>query len=506
MRTRSIRVKLLPDLILGVLYVAGLAGVGFGLLAGQAQRNDPTVGEQLARFGSVYAQYANQPDATPHLDTFKYAFNRVRLNHLRDLDDARLMDAAIQGVRSLAAEPHSLEPAALIEAALDAMMASLDRHSAYLNADEYVRTQLLLEGSFGGIGIIATVDGGVVKVDSVIKGTPAELTGLRPGDVITHLDDEPLRGMSLREIAKRFRGANGRSANGGLDITGPEFGLSNGRPGTDIRLTVFRGAAHSLNIAITRALIMNQWFHWRAVGEIVYIRIDRFVENVGNDLREALRVMHGRTAPGIKGVVLDLRDNRGGLVRQSITVADAFLEEGLIVSVFGRPTASHPMSMRSFEAQPGDLARHLPMVVLINSQTASASEIVAAALQHRGRATVMGVRSFGKGTVQSILPLPTEGALRMTTARYYGPSGQSIQARGVVPDIAVSVIGGHGPRRGAGSPGKSEDVAGERPRAYINESDCPTEDAGADRLLGCALALLRAGSVQRFLASLDGLA
>jgi carboxyl-terminal processing protease len=435
---------------------------------------------ELGRFDAVYRTYARAEAGSGPFEHFTDAFKRVRADYVRLVDDAQLIDAAIKGVRDRQPEPNSVPPGELVETALDAMLVSLDPHSVYLNPDELHETMVSTSGQFGGLGIEITEVSGRIKVVSPIEGTPAYRAGIKPGDVITHLDGESIKDLNLMQSVMRMRG----------------------RPGTDIALTVERAGHPPFDVTITRAIIKIESVRWRIEGDIGYLRVATFSRATGDGVAKAMGDIHRRLGGRMKGLVIDLRNNPGGLLDQSVALADAFLERGTVVSVRGRDAAAS----HRYEANPGDLAEGLPMVVLINDGSASAAEIVAVALQDLGRATVMGVRSFGKGTVQTIMPLPGEGGLRMTTALYYSPLGRAIQARGVVPDIAIDTATGEKPtrRREADLPGAlpaSKGAPGGA-RARLDAAHFPAAGDNDDRQLGCALVLLRAGSVRAFLASL----
>ena len=304
----------------------------------------------------------------------------------------------------------------LIDAAIDGMINSLDPHSKFHNPKAYKEVQVQARGEFGGLGIEVTMENGLVKVIAPIDDTPAQRAGIEPGDLVTHLDDEPVLGLTLQQAVDRMRGP----AN------------------SEITLTIRRsGVEEELIIPITRAIIKIRSVRARVVNdEVIVARISTFSERTADDLEEALEDLRDEQDDRLLGAVLDLRNNPGGLLDQAIAVSDAFLERGEIVSTRGRD----PASALRFNARAGDVIDDLPLVVLINSGTASASEIVAGALQDHGRALILGTRSFGKGSVQTVIPLSGRGALRLTTAHYYTPSGRSIQAEGIEPDIVVEQI------------------------------------------------------------------
>jgi carboxyl-terminal processing protease len=362
------------------------------------------------------------------------------------------------------------------EAALDSMLGSLDPHSSYLNPDEAREMQVSTKGEFGGLGIEVTMDDKGVKVVSPIEGTPAERAGLKAGDLITHLEGEPIAGWGLIKAVMRMRG----------------------RPGTSLTMTVSREGVKPFDVTIVRDIIIVRSVRWHTEGTIGYIRVVKFTEKVEAGILRAFKDLHRTVGPRLSGIVLDLRNNPGGLLDQSVILADDFLDHGEIVSIRGRDQREQ----RSFDSMPGDLAEGLPVVVLVNAGSASASEIVASALQDHGRAIVLGTRSFGKGSVQTIAPLSNNGALRLTTSLYYSPSGRAIQATGVMPDIVIPIDDNPDLKREADLPHALPKVA-TRPRderITLDKDVCPAVGENDDRQLGCALSLLRAGSKEKFLA------
>lgn len=436
--------------------------------------------EELARFNAVFNTYASDPHNTRQLKLFRDAFKRVRSAYVEKVPDATLIDAAIKGVEAKHPSRGSMPAHALVEAALDSMMQALDPHSAYLNPEELRESEMVTSGEFGGLGIQVTQEEGRIKVISPIEGTPADRAGIKPGDVIISLDGHPVEGMSLRDAVNAMRGD----------------------PGSRIRLTIQRDRQPPFDVVINRAIITIEPLRWRVENNIGYLRVVSFNEKVADGIETVLSDLNRSSSPALHGIVLDLRNNPGGLLDQSLAVSDEFLESGTIVSIRGREAGSD----RTFRAEPGDLTNGLPMVVLINSGSASASEIVAAALQDHGRAVVMGERSFGKGSVQTVMRLPVEGALKLTTALYYTPSGETIQARGVVPDILLT-----GMRNPEPEESHEADLPGALPaqgeprhaaQASIDVKNCPAVGDNGDRELGCAISLLQAGSTDRFLATL----
>jgi carboxyl-terminal processing protease len=322
------------------------------------------------------------------LKLFGDVFERVRADYVEEVTDEQL-----------------------IEYAIDGMLANLDPHSSYLDARNYRDMQVNTRGEFGGLGIEVTMEGGYVKVVSPIDDTPAFRAGVKAGDLITHLDGEHVQGLTLTQAVEKMRGP--------VD--------------TDLRVTVRREGEPPFDITITRDIIQIRSVRSHLEGEIGYVRITVFNEQTTSGLRSAMNKFDDELGPDLKGVVVDLRNNPGGLLEQAISVSDAFLHQGEIVSTRGRDAEKG----QRFNARDGDLANNLPIVVLINGGSASASEIVAGALQDHGRAIIMGTQSFGKGSVQTIIPLAGQGAIRLTTSRYYTPSGGSIQGTGITPDIIV---------------------------------------------------------------------
>jgi carboxyl-terminal processing protease len=330
----------------------------------------------------------NASETYRQLNLFGDVFERVRSDYVKEVGDEELIESAING-----------------------MLTSLDPHSSYLNAKSFRDMQVQTRGEFGGLGIEVTMENGLVKVVSPIDDTPAYRAGVKPGDLITHLDSEAVQGLSLAEAVERMRGP----------------------VNSDLVLTLRRAGREPFDVTITRAVIKIQSVRSRVEGDVGYIRISSFSEQTDTGVVRAMQKVRNEIGEGIKGLVLDLRNNPGGLLDQSVKVADAFLERGEVVSTRSR----RPDEAQRFNSKPGDVSGGIPIVVLINGGSASASEIVASALQDHRRAIVMGTRSFGKGSVQTIIPLAGHGAIRLTTARYFTPSGRSIQATGITPDIIV---------------------------------------------------------------------
>ena len=330
----------------------------------------------------------NDSETYRQLNLFGEVFERVRVDYVEEVSDSQLIESAING-----------------------MLTSLDPHSSFLNEKKFRDMQVQTKGEFGGLGIEVTMESGLVRVVSPIDDTPAFRAGIKTGDLISQLDGEPVLGLTLAEAVDRMRG----------------------RVGADIKLTIHRESQEPFDVTITRAIIRIQSVRSRIEKNIGYVRITTFNEQANNGLKKAMKEFKEELGDKLKGIVLDLRNNPGGLLDQAVAVADSFLERGEVVSTRGR----HDDDDHRYNAHPGDLADGLPIVVLINGGSASASEIVAGALQDHDRAIIMGTRSFGKGSVQTIIPMGSLGAVRLTTALYYTPSGVSIQAKGIEPGIMV---------------------------------------------------------------------
>ena len=362
-----------------LVFLGALIGAGLTTLVAQ-----PTswIGSSAsAAVGDTYKQ----------LNLFGDIFERIRSHYVEKPDDGKLVEGAING-----------------------MLNSLDPHSSYLDPKSLRDMQSQVNGQFGGLGIEVTMEDGLIKVVTPIDDTPAAKAGLRAGDIITQLDNDPVQGLTLNQAVDKMRGA----------------------PNTKINLKIMRkGVDKPLDIAVIRDIIRVRSVRSKIEDDIGYIRITQFNEQTADGLTKAIKEINEKIpADKLKGYVLDLRNNPGGLLDQAISVSDGLLDRGEIVSTRGR----NAEETQRFNAHPGDLTKGKPLIVLINGGSASASEIVAGALQDHKRATLVGTRSFGKGSVQTIIPLGADkGALRLTTARYFTPSGRSIQAKGIEPDIKV---------------------------------------------------------------------
>ncbi|MCG3268692.1 S41 family peptidase [Yoonia sp. I 8.24] len=398
------------------LVLAALGGAALGLVT-TVQVAGPLVAQDAQTSGSVYEQ----------LDLFGDIFERIRTDYVQDVDDKELIEAAING-----------------------MLTSLDPHSSYMSAEDAADMRISTRGEFGGLGIEVTQEDGWVKVVSPMDGTPADAAGMLAGDFITAVDGESVMGLTLDEAVDLMRGP----------------------VGAEIIITVVReDEVEPFDVSIIRDTIKMTAVRSRTEGKAVVLRITTFNEQTYPNLSEGIeeQISEAGGIDNVDGFILDLRNNPGGLLNQAIYVSDAFLNAGEIVSTRGRETEDGDR----FNATEGDLAQGKPIVVLVNGGSASASEIVAGALQDHRRAIVVGTNSFGKGSVQTVIPLSSDGAMRLTTARYYTPSGRSIQALGISPDIIVEQ-----PRVQPGDE-EEEDNGNQRTEASLRgalDNDSLTED------------------------------
>ena len=394
------------------------------------------------------AQSDDKEETYRQLSLFGDVFERVRSDYVEEVTDQDLVEAAING-----------------------MLTSLDPHSGYLPDDNFKKMQVQTTGRFGGLGIEVTMENGFVKVVSPIDDTPAAKAGLQPEDLIVTVNDVSLVGLTLAEAVEKLRGP----------------------VGSEIRIMVQRAQDEPFEVSIIRDEIKIKSVRSRLYDTIGYVRITTFSEQTTPGLMNAVDDLYAETDGNLSGIVLDLRNNPGGLLNEAIKVSDAFLEEGEIVSTRGRDDSD----IQHAYARAGDITRGLPIVILINSGSASASEIVAGALKDHRRAILMGTRSFGKGSVQTIVPLPGHGAMRLTTARYFTPSGVSIQARGIEPDIEVVLAR---IEKVEGGPVREEDLRGALDKGKADsktaDDDAADDDpADIDYQLARALDLLRGLSV-----------
>jgi carboxyl-terminal processing protease len=375
--------RLRREVLLGAVFAAGVAAGAASILVGR--EGSVRLGMPAAR-----AQEATNPDTYRWLSLFGRVFEIVRADYVQPVPD------------------HDL-----IENALNGMLTGLDPHSSYMTPKAFRDMQAETRGRFGGLGLEVTQENGLIKVVSPIDDTPASRAGIKPGDLIVLLDGKSVQGMSLTEAVDQMRG----------------------NPGTSIKLTIKRiGVEKPVEVTLTREIIHTKVVRDRLIDDVGYIRLTSFDEQAAAALRQAVSSLQQQAGNRLRGFVLDLRNNPGGLLDQAVAVSNEFLDGGEIVSTRGR----HTDDAQSWYAKPNrDLINGLPLVVLINSGSASASEIVAGALQDDHRAILLGTRSFGKGSVQTVIPLEGDGAIRLTTARYYTPSGRSIQGVGIAPDVEV---------------------------------------------------------------------
>jgi len=402
------------------------------------------------------ASTTNTAETYKELNLFGDVFEKVRSNYVDDVSDDTLIEGAING-----------------------MLTSLDPHSNYLNAKNFTDMKVQTSGEFGGLGIEVSMESGLIKVVSPIDDTPASRAGLKPGDLITQLDGTPVQGMTLPEAVEKMRGPIN----------------------SEVTLRIRRAGKDPFDVKLTRATIKIQSVRSHLEGnDIGYIRITSFTEQTDVGLENAMKNLKQQAGGKLTGIVLDLRNNPGGLLDQAVAVSDDFLNQGEIVSTRGRRSDD----AQRYNAHPGDITDGLPMIVLINSGSASASEIVAGALQDHHRAILMGTRSFGKGSVQTIIPLPGHGAMRLTTARYYTPSGRSIQAKGIEPDVVVEAAKIQHPAGEAGGPAVKTEANNPDPAstadtltvdaAVIGTPDDYQLQRAVDMLRGISLLHARAGN------------
>lgn len=411
----------------------------------------------------------DQGDVYRQLELFADVLARVEQDYVTDIDEGEAIEAAING-----------------------MLSSLDPHSSYMDAAEYRDMQTTTRGEYGGLGIEVTSEDGVVRVVSPIDGTPAARAGIQAGDFLTAIDGETIVGLTLNEAVQRMRG----------------------QAGTSIVVTIAREDTDPFDVTLTREIINVRAVTARVEGgDIGVIRISTFNERTSSMLADAIRQVRRDTGGRLRGVVVDLRNNPGGLLDQAIEVSDAFLDGGEVVSTRGR----QPEDVQRYNARRGEDLAGVPVVVLINGASASAAEIVAGALQDRNRALIVGTDSFGKGSVQTVIPLQggRDGALRLTTARYYTPAGRSIQGAGITPDMEVAArrVSAEDIARlqrlgvsEADLPNALNNESGAQRRALHMPDDQPPEnwDAEEDYQLSRAMDFLRQGVVVQRLRDRDG--
>ncbi|MFW5451707.1 MAG: S41 family peptidase [Methylophagaceae bacterium] len=377
--------------------------------------------------------FADKPNNKPDLPleelrAFSEIFGRIKNNYVEEVDDKELLQNAIRG-----------------------MLAGLDPHSTYLDLDDFQDLREGTSGEFGGLGIEVTMEDGFVKVVSPIDDTPAARGGVLAGDLIIRLDETPVKGMALSDAVDIMRG----------------------KPDSKILLTIIReGEDKPLKIELTRAIIKVKSVKKRMLDPgYGYVRISTFASRTGASLQEAISALKEENEGDLKGLVLDLRNNPGGLLNAAVEVSDAFITKGLIVYTDGRVEDAK----QKFNAKPNDVLKGAPLIVLVNGGSASASEIVAGALQDHQRAVILGTKTFGKGSVQTVMPLTNDTAVKMTTARYYTPSGRSIQAEGIVPDIEIEGIKVTSSEKSAFTPLREQDLSKHLENGNAKEEDSESE-------------------------------
>ena len=473
--------------------------------------------DDLLRFQKVYYEKSIEDDdeRKAQFNQFLDAFKVVRRSYVTQTSDADLITYAIEGLNVddtewLEAEDGTpkgfAEPKKVIEVALDAMMARLDPHSGYMTPAEFQELMVDTSGEFGGLGIEVQKGEDFLKVVSPIEDTPADRAGMKPGDHITHVDGTSIKDWTLTKIVRLLRG----------------------KPGSPVTVTLEREDLAPFDVTIIRAIIQVRAVRSALYDDYLHLRVVSFSERMETDVKKAFEKTRDEIGDNLKGVILDLRNNPGGLLQQSVALTNVFIEGGNVVSIRGRGADQ----VRNYGASEGDLAEGLPVVVLVNGGSASASEIVSGALQDHNRAILMGRRTFGKGSVQTIMPLIREGAVRLTTALYYLPSGRTIQQVGVAPDIRLDIpkkpltdeqkeAKKKAEEKGAKDLFKmpreadlpnvikakkyTEDNSHNKDGILGNASvdSCPEIGVKKDKELGCALEFLKAGTAKKFLAGIS---
>jgi carboxyl-terminal processing protease len=463
-----------PFAILRALAAACLLFAGTAALAA----SPPAAGDDDA-ISSLQAAYARSvapgEQADLHRELLATVLRRVKRSHATDVDVAALAAAAMKSIEPL--PPGTGDPAAVFKKSVNDALRTLDPHSRYLDPRSHGNQRGESSGSFGGLGLEVQSVEGAVRVVAPTPGSPAARAGLAPGDLIVRVDDQPLAGLPLADAIARMRG----------------------EPGTPVSITVQRaGTPHEFTVSLTRDTIKRQLLRWNMEGDVLVLRLSGFSGAASASVAQAIADATAERQP--RAVVLDMRGNPGGLLREAVRVADAFLAKGDIVSLRSRASTWQ----RAWQADADELLPGLPMVVLIDRRSASASELVADALQHNGRAAVMGERSVGKGSVQATYPLGEDkGALKLTTAIYHGPSGHTVNRVGVSPDIELlGSPAGDSARAGSGRGEAAVDAAPPRmAKASVDARRCAPLKAG-DPALSCAVAYLQAGGIDPFVAGL----
>lgn len=434
--------------------------------AAAASRADPATAptDAIADLQTAYA-LAVRPgaEADMYRELVATVLQRVARGHASEVDLDALAAGALKVVREAAP---AADPRELFNKAINTALGGLDPYTRYLDARAAGNERANSQGSFGGLGLEVAAGDGAVRVVAAMPGTPAARAGLLSGDLIVRVDDQAMQGVSLADAIAKMRG----------------------EPGTPVAITVRRGGqAEDFTVSLTRETIRRQAVRWNMEGEVLVLQLSSFSGSVAHAMREAIVQATAAHAP--RAVVLDLRGNPGGLVREAVAIADLFLAQGDIVTVRGRGGKEQ----RTWKAGAAELLAGLPLAVLVDRRSASASELLAAALQDHGRAIVLGQRSFGKGTVQTTFSLGPEarGAIKLTTSHYHRPAGPTVQRTGVAPDIELV----------AARAGDAVEAT-THPMARVDPARCPAPQPAADAGLACAIAYLQAGNVQRFVARL----
>lgn len=468
---------------------------------GTSNLPDDTVA-QLKNLRTVYDRYSLDDEAREaQFDQLVDAFKIIRRSYVNPVSDQDLLSFAIAGLEDdpqswLGAQKTRATGEKVTDVALDEMLAQLDPHSSYMTAQEFQELMVDTSGEFGGLGIEVQAGDGYLKIVSPIEDTPAYHAGIQPEDRITHVDGQSLMDWSFIQTVRKLRG----------------------KPGSPVRVTIEREGSAPFDLTIERAIIQVKAVRFALYEDYLHLRVVSFSERTLEDVENAIEAAQSQLGRNPRGVVLDLRNNPGGLLQQSVALSDLFLDEGKVVSIRGRDEND----VRTYAASDGQMLAGVPVVVLVNEGSASASEIVAGALQDSERAIVMGRNSFGKGSVQTIIPLRRDGAVRLTTALYYLPSGRTIQKVGIAPDITLKAVvnaqeqAGTEPdsaqmRREADLPhvleaenvlqGGAQTLAGHL--GHVNAAACPEIGPKQDQELGCALSFLQAGSAARFISKVN---
>ncbi|MGE4239982.1 S41 family peptidase [Ramlibacter sp.] len=449
------------------------------LVAGASSAASPTIpGHTVAAVQSAFEHSVVPGEPAAHYrDLIATVFERIERSYAAEVDVSALAANALKSMEPVV--PGTGEPAVVFKAAINAALKTLDGYSRYIDPQSHANERSESGGSFGGVGMQVEPGEGVVRVVSTMPGNPAERAGVKAGDLILRIDDVPLQGVPLADAIARMRG----------------------QPGTTVSVTLRRGGAEAFTVAITRDTIRRQTVQWRMEGDVLVLKLASFTTGVAVEIEKAVALASAEKMP--RAVTLDMRGNPGGLLREAVLIADLFLSEGTIVSLRRRP----PSSYSTRKADANEILPGVPMVVLIDGRSASASELVAAALQENGRAKVMGQRSYGKGTVQTTYGLgEAKGALKITTSVYHGPLGTTVNKSGVAPDIEL-VSGSPSSAAAtaaavAAATGPDAVSAPVVAAARIDPSRCPALYKVTDLPVACAVGYLRTADLDGFMSEL----